>query len=307
MKRILQIAFLLAVCLILLPLMTQQTSASELKTAIGTVESNDGLRLREKPDKLSATITIAQGGDTVVIIRKVGDWYLVNYNLYIGYMHQNYLTVSERKEVDLGEGAIDAELVNLRSGPTSSSPLIYQLVKDEHVHILGFADGWYRVMQEETIGYIRSDEIALLEKPAENTDGVAWVVDENDPTAYSPAGEQIAACARQYLGCAYVYGGETPSGFDCSGFVQYVYAQLGYSINRTATAQLADGYNIPYDSLLPGDIIYFGYGSTASHVGIYLGNGDFIHAQNSSTGVVITALSDPYYASCFLCAHRIAS
>lgn len=307
MKRILQIAFLLAVCLILLPLMTQQTSASELKTAIGTVESNDGLRLREKPDKLSATITIAQGGDTVVIIRKVGDWYLVNYNLYIGYMHQNYLVVSERKDVDLGEGAIDAELVSLRSGPASSSPLIYQLEKDEHVHILGFADGWYRVMQEETIGYIRSDEIALLEKPADNTDGVAWVVDENDPTAYSPAGEQIAACARQYLGCAYVYGGESPSGFDCSGFVQYVYAQLGYSINRTATAQLANGYNIPYESLLPGDIIYFGYGSTASHVGIYLGNGDFIHAQNSSTGVVITALSDPYYASRFLCAHRIAS
>ncbi|MBO2527654.1 MAG: hypothetical protein CW335_05705 [Clostridiales bacterium] len=307
MKRLIQLAFVLAICLILLPVLTQNTSASELKTAIGVVESNDGLRLREKPDKLSATITIAQGGDTVVIIRKVGDWYLVNYNLYIGYMHQNYLTVSERQTVDLGEGAIDAELVNFRSGPTSESPLIYQLVKDEHVHILGFADGWYRVQQEETTGYIRSDEIALLEKPAENTDGVAWVVDENDPTAYSPAGEQLAACARQYLGCAYVYGGESPSGFDCSGFVQYVYAQLGYSINRTATAQLADGYAVPYDSLLPGDIIYFGYGSTASHVGIYLGNGEFIHAQNSSTGVVITELSDAWYANRYLCAHRIAS
>lgn len=307
MKRFFQIAFILAVCLILLPLFKQEASASELKTAIGTVESNDGLRLREKPDKLSATITIAQGGDTVVILRKVGDWYLVNYNLYIGYMHQNYLVVSERKDVDLGEGAIDAELVSLRGGPTTESPVIYQLEQDERVHILGFADGWYRVLQEETIGYIRSDEIALLEKPTGNTDGVAWVVDENDPTAYSPAGEQIAACARQYLGCAYVYGGETPSGFDCSGFVQYVYAQLGYTVHRTATAQLADGYSVPYDSMLPGDIIYFGYGSTASHVGIYLGNGEFIHAQNSSTGVVITALSDPYYASRFLCAHRVAS
>lgn len=307
MKRILQFIFALAVCLILLPLFRQEASASELKTAIGTVQSNDGLRLREKPDKLSATITIAQGGDTVVILRKVGDWYLVNYNLYIGYMHQNYLFVSERQDVDLGEGAIDADLVRLRSGPNERSPLIYQLERDERVHILGFADGWYRVMQEETTGYIRSDEIALLEKPVHNTDGVAWVVDENDPAAYSTAGEQIAACARQYLGCAYVYGGESPSGFDCSGFVQYVYAQLGYTINRTATAQLADGYDIPYDSLLPGDIIYFGYGSTATHVGIYLGNGDFIHAQNSSTGVVITALSDPWYASRFLCAHRIAS
>lgn len=307
MKRVLQLTFALVVCLLLLPLMLQEAEASELKTAIGTVESNDGLRLREKPDKLSATITIAQGGDTVVVLRKVGDWYLVNYNLYVGYMHRDYLVVSERQDVDLGEGAVDAEDVSLRSGPTERSPMIYQLVKDERVHILGFADGWYRVMQEETVGYIRSDEIALLEKPVHNTDGVAWVVDENDPTAYSPAGEQIAACAKQYLGCAYVYGGESPSGFDCSGFVQYVYAQLGYRINRTATAQLADGYNVPYDSMLPGDVIYFGYGSTASHVGIYLGNGLFIHAQNSSTGVVITDLSDPYYAARFLCAHRIAS
>lgn len=307
MKRILQFAFVLAVCLLLLPILMQDASASEPKIAIGTVQSNDGLRLREKPDKLSATITIAQGGDTVVILRKVGDWYLVNYNLYIGYMHQNYLVVSERQDVDLGEGAIDAANVSLRCGPADSSPAIYALEQDEHVHILGFVDGWYRVIQEEAVGYIRSDEIALLEKPAANTDGIAWVVDENDPTAYSPAGEQIAAYARQFLGYSYVYGGESPSGFDCSGFVQYVYAQLGYTVHRTATAQLADGYNVPYDSLLPGDIIYFGYGSTASHVGIYLGNGEFIHAQSSATGVVITELSDPWYANRFLCAHRIAS
>ena len=307
MKRILQFAFVLAVCLILLPLMKQEVYASEPKIAIGTVQSNDGLRLREKPDKLAATITIAQGGDTVVILDKVGDWYLVNYNLYIGYMHKNYLVLSDRMDVDLGEGAIDAETVSLRSGPTTASPEVYPLVQDERVHILGFADGWYRVQQEEMIGYIRSEEIALLEKPACNTDGVAWVVDENDPTAYSPAGEQIAACARQYLGCSYVYGGESPSGFDCSGFVQYVYAQLGYSINRTATAQLADGYDIPYDSMLPGDIIYFGYANVATHVGIYLGNGEFIHAQNPSTGVVITSLYDEWYANRFLCAHRIAS
>ena len=307
MKRLLQIALVLAVCLILLPLMKQNASASEPKIAIGTVQSNDGLRLREKPDKRSATITIAQGGDTVVILDKVGDWYLVNYNLYIGYMHKDYLVVSDRMDVDLGEAAIDTETVSLRSSPTTASPEIYSLAQDEHVHILGFVDGWYRVQQEETIGYIRSEDIALLEKPPANTDGVAWVEDENDPAAYSPAGEQIAACARQYLGCSYVYGGESPSGFDCSGFVQYVYAQLGYSIHRTATAQLADGYEVSYDSLLPGDIIYFGYGSTASHVGIYLGDGEFIHAQSSSTGVVITDLSTEWYASRYLCAHRIAS
>lgn len=59
--------------------------------------------------------------------------------------------------------------------------------------------------------------------------------------------------------------------------------------------------------MLPGDIIYFGYGSIATHVGIYLGNGEFIHAQSSATGVVITSIYDEWYANRFLCAHRIAS
>ena len=87
--------------------------------------------------------------------------------------------------------------------------------------------------------------------------------------------------------------------------MQYVFSQFGYSINRTATAQLANGYYVAYEDLRPGDIVYFGYGSTASHVGMYIGNGQFVHAENSSTGVVITDLSVSWYANRYLCAHRI--
>ena len=87
--------------------------------------------------------------------------------------------------------------------------------------------------------------------------------------------------------------------------MQYLFRQFGVSINRTATAQLADGYTVSYDNMKPGDIVYFGYGNTASHVGMYIGGGQFVHAQSSATGVVITNLSKNYYANRFLCAHRI--
>ncbi len=120
-------------------------------------------------------------------------------------------------------------------------------------------------------------------------------------------GQQVANSALSYVGCAYVYGGTSPEGFDCSGFVQYVYKENGIDINRTASAQLADGFEVAYDDMQPGDVIFFGTDGTVTHVGIYVGDGNFVHAQNSDTGVVITNLSESYYANRFLYAHRMVS
>ena len=118
-------------------------------------------------------------------------------------------------------------------------------------------------------------------------------------------GQQIATSALSYVGCAYLYGGTTPDGFDCSGFVQYVYSVNGISINRTANAQLADGYEVSYEAMQPGDLIYFGSDGTVTHVGLYVGDGNFVHAQNTETGVVVTNLSESYYANRFMYALRI--
>lgn len=322
MKRYVKIALILALCLCTLFTLASSASAADLKTAIGIVEANSGLRLRSEPSTSSRTITVAQKGDYVVIIEKDGDWYKVNYNLSVGYMHSDYLTVKERENVELGKGSIDYGVVNMRSGPSTSNSLLDQLLSGEKVEIFGFNCGWYKVRYDGQVGYIRSDLVSLLEKPLENagvsasggntgnsfSDNAGGGTSSTGSGANSSSnsiGQQIATYAQKYVGYPYVYGGTSPSGFDCSGFVQYVYKQFGYNINRTATAQLADGVAVSYDELQPGDIIYFGYGSTASHVGIYIGGGQFVHAQNSGTGVVITDLSVSWYASRYLCAHRI--
>lgn len=309
MKRYLKLIFVLVFTLSTLFTLASSASATELKTGIGIVEARGGLRLRAKPSTSAEVITVAQKGDNVVVIRKVDDWYLVNYNLHIGYMHSDYLTVKDRENVELGTGSVDANLVNLRKGPSTSTTMLDQLKAGEEVEIFGFNTGWYKVRYEGQIGYIRSDLVTLTEKPLNNA-GRAAASSEDKTSSGSTSstgdiGQQIATYAQQFVGYPYVYGGSSPSGFDCSGFMQYVFSQFGYSINRTATAQLANGYYVAYDELRPGDIIYFGYGSTASHVGMYIGNGQFVHAQNSSTGVVITSLSESWYANRYLCAHRI--
>ncbi|WP_017178076.1 C40 family peptidase [Actinomyces timonensis] len=97
----------------------------------------------------------------------------------------------------------------------------------------------------------------------------------------SASGSSIVSIAMQYVGTPYVYGGSSPSGFDCSGFVQYVYAQAGISLPRTSGAQAAAGTAVSMSEAQPGDIVYYGY-----HVGIYAGNGMMIDAGNESTGVV---------------------
>ena len=283
-------------------------ASSEIKEAIGIVKARSGLRLRSEATTSSETLAIAPYGDSVVVISRRGDWCKVNYNLEVGYMHADYLTLKERENVDLGTGAIDGSVVNMRSRPTTDSSIVTQLRRNNEVDIFGFNCGWYKVNANGKIGYIRSDLVELLEIPPENFRPATESKPETESkpdTESVPDGTKIATYAQGFVGCPYVYGGTTPSGFDCSGFVQYVYRHFGITINRTATAQLANGYRVDRSEMQPGDLVFFGYGNTASHVGIYIGDGKFVHAQNSNTGVVITDLSVSYYDNRFLCARRI--
>ena len=111
--------------------------------------------------------------------------------------------------------------------------------------------------------------------------------------------------ALRFGGVPYVWGGATPAGFDCSGFVQYVFGQVGVNLPRTADVQYELGRKVMKTDLQPGDLVFFEtYEPGASHDGIYVGDDRFV-AANSGTGVAVAALSDPYWSSRYLGARRL--
>ena len=104
-----------------------------------------------------------------------------------------------------------------------------------------------------------------------------------------------------------MYGASGPNSFDCSGFAQYVYKQYGYYLNRTADAQAYNGWYVSKSELEPGDLVFFNTsGNGIGHVGIYIGNDQFVHASTSRTGVIISSLNQSYYVSRYVTARRIA-
>ncbi len=126
------------------------------------------------------------------------------------------------------------------------------------------------------------------------------VYDPNLPPAHYTG---AVAIALQYLGIPYVWGGASPAtGFDCSGFVMFVYAQLGVSLPHNAAAQYGYGTPVPRDQLQPGDLVFF---DGLGHVGLYIGNGQFIHAPHTGDVVKISSLSDSWYAATYVGARRI--
>ena len=120
-------------------------------------------------------------------------------------------------------------------------------------------------------------------------------------------GEQIVNKAKQYLGVKYVYGGASPSGFDCSGFTSYVYKQFGIKLNRSSSAQTSNGYKVSRSELKAGDLVFFTSPGSKSvgHVGIYIGNCNFIHAVKPGRAVEIDTMTSGYYNTYYWGARRI--
>ena len=305
------------------------SAAGQTMYGIGFVNTS-GLRLRSQPSTSSRVLATASKNDCVVVISKEGSWYKVNYNLNEGYMHESYLDVLTKENAELGYGKVTGTSVNLRSGPSTASRRVAVASKNDKCYILGLNDGWYKVIYGSSICYIRSDYLELTEIPYENQ------ASANSPKFYrhgkstgvtpsaaalngtsastgttstgSVTGAQILAKAQQYLGTPYVSGGASPSGFDCSGFVYYVLKSLGYSPSRTPSGQYSMGTSVSKSDLRAGDIVFFAgtYASGISHVGIYAGNGQFIHAPNSRSTVSYSDLTSGYWANHYYGARRVA-
>lgn len=322
-------SMLLAVVLMIGCFAVSASAAGTTMHGIGFVNTAN-LRLRSDASTTSKVLDSAAKNDCVVVISQNGDWYKVNYNLQEGYMHKNYLNVLTRENAELGYGLVTGNSVNIRSGAATTYSSVAVASKGSKCYILGLNNGWYKVIYNSSIGYIRSDYVELTEIPYENQDSVkspkfyrggkstgiapsaaalnGTASGSSAPAVSNVSGAAILAEAQKYLGTRYVMGGASPSGFDCSGYVYYVLKQLGFSPYRTPADQYKMGTSVSKNNLKPGDIVFFAntYASGISHVGIYAGNGQFIHSPNSRSTVSYSDLTTGYWANHYYGARRMA-
>ena len=260
------------------------------------------VRMRSGPSTSYSILGTYDSGTKMTVTGEDGDWYKVSCNGEDGYVYKTYLSVgggsgsdsSGSSVTDMSDtSATVISPVHFRKGPDTSYSSIQVLGAGTGVTITGQTDKWYRVEYNGTEGYVFKTYLTTESYTLSSSS--------------SSAGERIVAKAKEYLGVPYVYGGTSPSGFDCSGFVYYVYRQCGYSITRTATTQNGDGTKVSRSNLQPGDIVIF-YNSAMTAIGhsaIYIGNGQFIHASSSGGRVMITSLSSSYYDTHFYSARRV--
>ena len=316
------------ICIVLAIILFAGTSTFGVSAASGAVATHIGtvdaraLRLRSGPSTSSTILSTAQRGDYVVITGKSGSWYKVEFNTITGFMHASYLDTHTTRNVELGYGRVTGNKVNLRSGPSTSYSSIGKANQGDKAYIIGFNNQWYKVIFGDNICYIRSDYLDLTEIPYENAasnkkplffvDGKSTGLTPSAAALKAPGGglsatrQAIVDDAKRFLGTPYVWGGSTPNGFDCSGFVQYVLNRHGITLPRTTELQYKVGTYVAKSDLIPGDLVFLQntYRAGVSHVGIYIGDGKMIHAS-SSKGVTISDLHNSYYTQHYHSARRV--
>lgn len=269
--------------------------------SVGVGTTTDALKVRESASTEATTLATAPKGQSVIVLENAVDgWYKVDYQGVQGYMSGEFLTVQTTADAKIGYGKVntDGAPLNVRVSASAEAAKVTALSNGTVVDIIGIDNGWYKVSYEGTTGFVSSDYMIAVKESTSSRGEAATTA------ASSDLGSQFVAYSKNFMGVPYSWGGNGPNKFDCSGFVKYVYAHFGYTLNRTATDQLAHGSKVAsmYD-LQPGDLVFFNNGKTSkpvSHVGMYIGDGQFIHASTNSYEVQIDNLFSGYYSRVYV-------
>lgn len=260
----------------------------------------DALYLRESPG--GDVITTLSQNTVVAVLNNSSSWYKVVVNGKEGYVSGEYLTGTTTTDFSVGNGKIVCDTtVNFRSQPNTSSSVLGSLTNGTVVKVIGVQGGWYKVSYNGKTGYVHPDYLTfsgVQSSSSSSSNNSSVITPSSNAVSYTGTSEkraEVLEYAAQFLGTPYVYGGSTPSGFDCSGFTSYVFANTVGTIPRVAQSQFDATTRVSLEDLEPGDLVFFGSSaSSISHVGIYVGNDTFIHSPHTGDVVKYESLSGSY-------------
>jgi cell wall-associated NlpC family hydrolase len=303
-KKLTIILILISLIASMIPLTASANST--IAWGAANIDANS-VRIRSGPGLDYSVLTHVNSGDIVVILERTNsEWHKVNFFGTVGYISVPLLR-SRREIANFNKhGSINGSVVNMRARPNTTSSVLSTYRAGTEMVITGINEGWYKVQHGSRTGYIRSDLMTILSRNAPSSSARRTVAAA--PAANLPIGRQIADFGITLVGTNYKWGGNSPAtGFDCSGFVTYVMRQHSIRVTRSSSGQYNDnGVHIDKTDLVPGDLVFFSSnGHTVTHVGIYIGDGKFVHASNPRAGVTISDLNSNYYTRVWWGAKRV--
>ena len=282
---------------------TTSDTYTKVETSTGIVNSPIGLYMLNEPNMNGNIITALDYGANVTIEGVSGDWYKVEAGGYTGYVYKQFITEAATvyssnntnsstststtsTTTSSSEYGVVSNLnlgysLNFRTAPNLSSTIIGSLAEGTQVKILGESNGWYNVEYNGVVGYAYGEFISITGSSTSTSSSTSTVT-----------AQDIINYAMQFEGYPYVWGGDNPStGFDCSGFVQYVYAHFGIDLPRTTFEQVNCGTPVSLSDVKPGDLVFeMPSPEGPNHVGIYIGNGKILDAMDPQNGVTISPI-----------------
>ena len=300
---------------------TSQGSSSNFEDTsiagkIGTVNTSS-LNVRSGAGTSYSIIGSLSKGSTVEIISSSNGWYKIKRsNGSNGWVSSQYIdlnssssnnstnTPSEDTSVAGKIGTVNTSSLNVRSGAGTSYSIIGSLSKGSTVEIISSSNGWYKIKRSNgSNGWVSSQYIDLNSSSSNNSTNTP-----SEDTSTSNKIDTVINLAKQQIGKPYVWGATGPNSFDCSGLTSYVYKNAAnISLPRTSSDQSKVGTTISRSNLQPGDLIFSSTNGTGnvSHVGIYIGNNEMIHAPKPGENVQITKINNTYWNNVYLHAKRV--
>ena len=261
-----------------------------------SVISSGNLNIRQEASTDSEVIGILTNHNACELLEDAGEWYKVTSGKVTGYVNKQYLVTGDEAEAIAEQeiktvATVNTETLNVRAEKSTEAAVLSQVGNSEAFTVNSVADGWVEISVDDSVGYISQDYVTLAQAlpTAKTIEQVKYGDGVSDVRA------SVVSYALQFVGNRYVWGGTSlENGIDCSGFTMRILGKYGVSLPHSSKAQPSCGTKISASDAKPGDLFFYGSGRSISHVAIYIGNGQIVHASNKRDGIKV---SNAFYRS----------
>lgn len=265
-------------------------------TNLGIANVEETLNVRETPSADSSMVGKMPKNAAGEILETLDGWYKIQSGDVTGYVSADYLITGEEaaaraEEVKQTIATVKTPTLNIREEPNTECSILALMPQGEELNVLEDLSGWVKVDLDNTNGFISKDYVDIsVQLPKAMT-----MTEVRYGNGVSDVRVDLISYATQFVGNPYVWGGTSlTNGADCSGFTLSIFAKYGVYLPHSSKAQANCGTRISASEAKPGDLFFYGSGSSISHVAIYIGNGQIVHASSKKTGIKI---SNAFYRS----------